>query len=88
MIINIDANTRIEAGTSNYTLQYRKKSKNGALNWATDGYFPNLTQCATEALNNAPGVSTQATIDLNSLIETINKAEKKIALAIKGLEKK
>lgn len=73
-IIPIDENARIELIPQNYVLQYKGKTKKGAIAWRTDGYFPDLVSLATEYINNAPARTMQAIDDLSSLIKIVKDA--------------
>jgi len=81
-IIKIDDKARIKITPRNYILQYwefvKLKNGKGKFKWITDGYFPNMVQCATEYILNAPAVSCEATDDLNGVIKVIKGAEKKM----------
>ena len=80
-IIPIDENTRIVIEPENYTLEYRRKSKD-KITWRISGYYVDLVSLAIDYLNEAPQRADNAIGSIKKLIETIKQAEAKICKII------
>ena len=89
-IIKIDKGSRIRITSRNYILEYWKKSdsedtkagkkdkEENVFKWRVDGFFPNMVQCITEHILNAPRASYEDISDLKEVIKVIKETEAKM----------